>query len=241
MDTHYEQAEQYILAGNISAAAENLGQVPSFFRSQKQLAGYTELCKLAQSATEKNYKAALDGILQILNSSSDLLKSAIQAQYSAIDQQYRDQLYQTALDHLQAEHFHQAQEYLRQVSEYPYVNELQCYAQAGSKVPISKTSTQLKNIMELLELIPEDYDGPFSKEIPALRTELSNLILDAVAREKAAEEEKIRRAEEARKAEGTRIAALKATGLPYVGVHKLFYYQIINRSLSNFYPHCVQF
>lgn len=217
-ELHYRQAEQQILNGNFSGAAEALDRIPSFFRSQKQLVRYTELCELAQSGTEDDYKTALDGIQNILGSSNGPLKSTMQAQYDAISQQYRDQLYQTALAHLQEQQFDQAQEYLRQILEYPNVNELLCYAQAGSRVPLSKTSAQLKSIMGLLELIPADYDGPFAEEISALRSEVTALISEVTAREKAAEAERARRAEEARKAEEARIAELKAIGIPYIGM-----------------------
>lgn len=92
------------------------------------------------------------------------------------------------------------------------------YAQAGSRVPHSKTSAQLSNIMGLLDQIPADYAGPFAEEISTLRSEVANSILEATAREKAEEAERVRRAEDARKAEKARISALKATGLPYVGM-----------------------
>ena len=215
---HYRQAEQSILDDNLSEATKELEEVPSFFRSQKQLVRYMELCELAQSGTEKNYKTALDGIQNILSNSNETLRSTIQAKYDIIAQQYHDQLYQTALSHLQEKQFDQAQEYLRQVSKSPYANELLCYAQAGSRVPLSKTSAQLSSIMGLLDQIPADYVGPFAEEIPVLRSEVANLITEATAREKAEEAERARRAEEARKAEEARIAALKATGLPYVGM-----------------------
>ena len=199
-DLHYRQAEQYILDGKLPQASDELGQVPSFFRSQKQLVRYIHLCELAQSGTEEHYKAALDGLQIILDTSNDTLKPTMQAQYMAIQQQYHDQLYQTALARLQEKQFDQAQKYLSQVLEYPYATDLLNYAQASSMVPSSQTSAQLKSVMKLLEQIPEDYGGPFAEEILALRAEVTSLLSEATAREKAEE------------------TARKEAGLPYVGM-----------------------
>ena len=205
-DTLRRQAEQEILAGNIPAAAERLDRIPALFRPEG-LVRYTELCELARSGTEEACEAALEGIGQILPESSEPLRPAMQKQYDAIERQYRDLLYQTALAQLRAERFDRAREYLRQVPEYPHTAELLRYAQAGAGADPDGSSADLKSALNLLERALTGYEGPLAEEMAALQTELRDMIAEAEAREEAEQ-----------KAEEERIAALKASEIPHVGM-----------------------
>lgn len=182
-DARHRQAEQALLAGDISAAAEQMDRIPAFFRSER-LVRYTELCALAQSGTEEALEAALEGIGQIMEESGEPLRSAMGEQYDAMDRQYRELLYQMALDQLWAERFDRAEEYLRQVPEHPYAAELLRYAQAGAGADPGGSSADLESALSLLEQVPAGYEGPFADEMAALRAELGDLISEAATRKR---------------------------------------------------------
>jgi len=93
------------------------------------------------------------------------------------------------------------------VREYPHVAELLRFVNAAESAQSLQSSFLLKSLQTSLETIPLDYAGPQAEEIAAFRAELSTMIHSAELRE-AME----------RKAEEERIAALKASGIPYVGM-----------------------
>lgn len=82
----------------------------------------------------------------------------------------------------------------------------------------SDTSHHLKTVLSSLEQIPVEYDGPFSEDIVAFRAELLDMITDAETREEQAKAEREAAQAAAKKAEEDRIAALKASGIPYIGM-----------------------
>ena len=183
-DARHRQAEQALLAGDISAAAEELARIPAFFRSER-LVRYTELCALAQSGTEQALETALEGIGRIAEESDEPLRSAMEAQYDAIERQYQELFYQRALDQLRAERFDQAEEYLQQALGLPHAAALLRYAQAGAGADPDGSSADLKRALSLLGQVPTGYEGPFAEEIAALRAELEEMIPAATAREEA--------------------------------------------------------
>ena len=183
-DARHRQAEQALLAGDISAAAEQLARIPAFFRSER-LVRYTELCALAQSGTEQALETALEGIGRIAEESGEPLRSAMEEQYDAIERQYQELFYQRALDQLQAERFDQAEEYLQQALGLPHAAALLRYAQAGAGADPDGSSADLKRALSLLGQVPTGYEGPFAEEIAALRAELEEMIPAAAAREEA--------------------------------------------------------
>ena len=69
----HRQAKQALLAGDISAAEEQMARIPAFFRSER-LVRYTEFCALAQSDTEE----ALEGSGRIVEESDEPLRSAME-------------------------------------------------------------------------------------------------------------------------------------------------------------------
>lgn len=220
-DGHYRQAEEYLVADQLSEAENELTHVPGSHKNAKEMVDYLTLCKLAESGTEADYKTALDGMEVLISESGEPLTSAVKKKYDSINAAYHDLLYQTGCVLLEKKQYENAQNYLSRVSDYPYVSELLCYAQA-SEVRTGNSSTYLKGMLQSLEQIPVDYTGPFTDDISMLRANITHMIAVAEAREQKAAEDR-RAAEEARqaaekKAEEERVAALKASGIPYVGM-----------------------
>lgn len=216
---HYQQAERNLAENNFQSAVIELSRVPFFYRNQKSLSRYADLCLMAESGTKEDLKTALDGLESLLADSDEALNAQMQPQYESIYKQYYDLLYQAALDYLQNARFAQAVEYLQQIPpEYPCIVELQCYARAQTDVDNSDTSHHLKTVLSSLEQIPAEYDGPFSEDIVAFRADLLDMITDAETREEQAKAEREAAQAAAKKAEEDRIAALKASGIPYIGM-----------------------
>lgn len=216
---HYQQAERNLAENNFQSAVIELSRVPFFYRNQKSLSRYADLCLMAESGTKEDLKTALDGLESLLADSDEALNAQMQPQYESIYKQYYDLLYQAALDYLQNARFAQAVEYLQQIPpEYPCIVELLCYARAQTDVDNSDTSHHLKTVLSSLEQIPAEYDGPFSEDIVAFRADLLDMITDAETREEQAKAEREAAQAAAKKAEEDRIAALKASGIPYIGM-----------------------
>lgn len=216
---HYQQAERNLAENNFQSAVIELSRVPFFYRNQKSLSRYADLCLMAESGTKEDLKTALDGLESLLADSDEVLNAQMQPQYESIYKQYYDLLYQAALDYLQNARFAQAVEYLQQIPpEYPCIVELLCYARAQTDVDNSDTSHHLKTVLSSLEQIPAEYDGPFSEDIVAFRADLLDMITDAETREEQAKAEREAAQAAAKKAEEDRIAALKASGIPYIGM-----------------------
>ena len=216
---HYQQAERNLAENNFQSAVIELSRVPFFYRNQKSLSRYADLCLMAESGTKEDLKTALDGLESLLADSDEALNAQMQPQYESIYKQYYDLLYQAALDYLQNARFKQAVEYLQQIPpEYPCIVELLCYARAQTDVDNSDTSHHLKTVLSSLEQIPAEYDGPFSEDIVAFRADLLDMITDAETREEQEKAEREAAQASAKKAEEDRIAALKASGIPYIGM-----------------------
>ena len=157
----------------------------------------------------------------ILAKSNESLKSTVQNKYDSLNASYRELLYQTGCGLLAKGQYPAAENYFRQIPDYPYVSELLDYTQA-SMARTGNSSTYLNRMLQSLEQIPTDYAGPFAEEISALRIKLADMIVEAEDRERKAAEDR-KAAEEARqaaakKAEEERAAALRASGIPYVGM-----------------------
>ncbi len=217
VDSHYRKAETYLAVNELASAESELASVPRFYKDAKEITAYLNLCKLAESGTEADYKTALDGMAAILAESGEPLKSTVQNKYDSLNASYRDLLYQTGCGLLEKGQYPAAQNYFWQIPDYPYVSELLCYTQA-SMARTDNSSTYLKRMLQSLGQIPTDYAGPFAEEISALRIKLADMIVEAEGRERKAEEDR-KAAEEARQAaEKKAEEERRASGIPYVGM-----------------------
>lgn len=207
VENGYQQAEQYIMAGEVTAAANKLEKIPAFYKEQTLLSRYVQLCMLSEEGTASDQKESLDELEQILKESPVELRLAMRTQHDLILSRYKDLLYADALKWLDQKQYRAAQDALKQVREYPHVAELLRFVNAVEAAQSAHSSFLLKSLQTSFETIPLDYAGPQAEEIAAFRIELSTMIHSAELRE-AME----------RKAEEDRIAALKASGIPYVGM-----------------------
>ena len=184
-DARHRQAEQALLAGDISAAAEELARIPVFFRSER-LVRYTELCALAQSGTEQALETALEGIGRIAEESDEPLRSAMEAQYDAIERQYQELFYQRALDQLRAERFRPGGGVPAAGAGASHAAASCCATPRRGREPTPTGAARgPKARPEPVGAGPTGYEGPFAEEIAALRAELEEMIPAATAREEA--------------------------------------------------------
>lgn len=207
VDQHYRQAQEYLAQSDFRAAAVELEQVPAAYQKQSTMARFANACLLAERGTLDAYETALNELSAVRLFSDDVMRAQVDSQYADIHKRHDDLVYETALECLRTRQFKQAQEYLRQVAGYPYASELHTYALVSAGANSARPSTHLQGSLKLLDGIAADYDGPFAEEIPALRERMAAVIADAQERE-AGE----------RKERDERLAALKAKGIPYVGM-----------------------
>lgn len=207
VDQHYRQAQEYLAQSDFRAAAVELEQVPAAYQKRSTMARFANACLLAERGTLDAYETALNELSAVRLFSDDAMRAQVDAQYADIHKRHDDLVYETALECLRTRQFKQAQEYLRQVALYPYASELHTYALVSAGANSARPSMHLQSSLKLLDGIAADYDGPFAEEIPALRERMAAVIADAQERE-AGE----------RKERDERLAALKAKGIPYVGM-----------------------
>ncbi|MDY4785129.1 hypothetical protein [Pygmaiobacter massiliensis] len=217
LDIQYDGARTNLIAGEFSAAEERFARIPSFFRDQEALSQYAQAGVLAQSDTVADLDQA-EAILQGLsNSYNGEFTASITARLEDVTARRDAQLYQQGIDALTSGNETAAKELLSRIPDYQDTPTLSLYATALGLADATQSAT-LTKALTTLEQIPADYAGPFAEEIAALRAELPQKITGAEAAEQAAAEEAARKAEEAKKAEADRIAALEASGIPYVGM-----------------------
>ena len=210
VNRHYRQAQEYLAQSDFRSAAVELEQVPMAYQKQEVMARFADACLLAEQGTLEAYETALGELKEVLSHSDETLRPQVEAQYANIHKRYDDLRYQTGMDALQAARFREAEECLNQLRSspaYPYASEMLCYARARQNAKSSDSSSRLKATLSALQQIPVDYDGPCAEKITAFRAQVADMIAAAEERE-----------EEARKAEAERAAALKASGIPYVGM-----------------------
>ena len=77
---HYQQAERNLAENNFQSAVIELSRVPFFYRNQKSLSRYADLCLMAESGTKEDLKTALDGLESLLADSDEALNAQMQPQ-----------------------------------------------------------------------------------------------------------------------------------------------------------------
>ena len=189
----------------------DLKSVPESYRERQVLVQYALICAQAQKGGAEELQAAVDTLEDLIEQSPENLQSEMRAQYEAFCRQYDALLYELGIQALEAQDYSAAVSHLRKVSDMPHIRELFIYAVACWRTRPDGTAVMLKDALNRLNTVSPDYDGPYAEEIAALRSDLPRQITAAEAREKAAREK-------ARKADEKWIAALEATGLPYVGM-----------------------
>lgn len=212
---HYQQAEQYLAVQDFQRAAVELVRVPSVYKEQALLARLVELCLLAENGTKADCNQALNGLAELRSTDSAVWHDFIEAQYHTVSQQYRDLLFEAALHCLTSQQYAKALEYLRKIPEHPYAAELLCFTLAKVNTDFHDTSYHLQTVLTSMEQIPAEYDGPLAVEMATFKEELLQRIAATEILEQQARDET---AEARKKAEAERIAAAKATGLPYTGM-----------------------
>lgn len=211
ISAHYMRAQRHIGQEEYALAVEDLKSVPEAYRERQVLAQYALICAQAQKGGAEELQAAVDTLEDLIEQSPENLQSEMRAQYEAFCRQYDALLYELGIQALEARDYSAAVSHLRKVSDMPHTRELFIYAVACWRTRPDGTAVMLKDALNRLNTVSPDYDGPYAEEIAALRSDLPRQITAAEAREKAAREK-------ARKADEKWIAALEATGLPYVGM-----------------------
>ena len=203
----YRLAADSLLAGDYATAAQTTTGLPALTGAQRQC---KRVCAAAAAAPTEDpdtlrqhialYTAAADNRSGLCREGATQLLESENARLNQI-------LYDLALERLKDQHYSWALSALEDVSQYRNAAQLRLFAQAGEAAEAATALAEMESAYKTLDAVPADYAGDCAAEIRALRDTLHTRI----EAEKAAQAA-------AAKAEADRIAALKASGLPYVGM-----------------------
>ena len=172
-EQQYQTAAELFAAGNYKKAVELAEGVPENIAEQPALLTVAK----AGVALNTNTEDSLRGGIDLLKSAGDLGSFRKQGNDLLTDMtlQLHASIYRKAIMRLRQYQPYMAQPYLKELGNYKDAPVLRVYAEAYSLTQLFN-STSYKQALELLQLIPADYDGEFASEITDLRDDLPDMI-----------------------------------------------------------------
>ncbi len=174
-EQQYQTAAELFAKGNYKKAVELAEDVPENIAEQPALLTVAK----AGVALNTNTEDSLRGGIDLLKSSGDLGSFRKQGNDLLTDMtlQLHASIYRKAIMRLRQHQPYMAQPYLEELGNYKDTPVLRVYAEAYSLTQLFN-STSYKQALELLQLIPADYDGEFASEITDLRDDLPDMIAE---------------------------------------------------------------